>query len=77
MEATDQGGGGRTIAGLGQGTGETNAMPPQLTWEAEQSPGRRGDGAGNYGSGVNVLNAENVCNRPGSGSVLNACNDAS
>jgi hypothetical protein len=54
-----------------------SVMPPQLTWEAEQSPRRRGDGAGNYGSGANVLNAENVCNRPGSGSVLNACNDAS
>jgi hypothetical protein len=52
---------------------ERSVMPPQLTWEAEQSPGRRGDEAGNYGTGVNV---ENVCNRPSSGSVLNACNDA-
>jgi hypothetical protein len=47
-----------------------NAIPPQLTWEAKKSPGRRGDGAGNYGSVVNMLNAENVCNRPGSGSAL-------
>jgi hypothetical protein len=23
-----------------------NAIPPQLTWEAKKSPGRRGDGAG-------------------------------
>jgi hypothetical protein len=53
-----------------------SAMPPQLTWEVEQSPRRRGVGARNYGSVINVLNAENVCNRPGSGSALNACNDA-
>jgi hypothetical protein len=52
-----------------------SVLPPQLTWEADQNPGRRNDEARNNGNGVNVWSAENVCNRSDGGSVLNACID--
>jgi hypothetical protein len=52
------------MAGLGQEL-ERSGLPPQLTWEADHGPGCSSDGTGNYGSGVNVLNADNVCNGTG------------
>jgi hypothetical protein len=39
-----------------------SGLPPQLTREADQNPGRS-SGTGDFDNEVNVLDADNVCSR--------------